>query len=179
MAKFVDYASGREIQDIMEKFLEKFPQIFEGFDTAKMGFVMTKKKKSKVPVKLVRVGYPVDVFLDKAYIVEVFEKMWKTLDEKKRNLAVFHIMCAVPDGAFDEQSNNYGKKLQPEIKMYMREYAACGGVPNWMENPAAADPLERSMEDIKADVPGVEAIPDEEDDGVERNPVTKEAVEAA
>jgi len=178
MAKFVDYASGREVQDIMEKFLEKFPQIFEGFDTAKIGFVMTKKKKSKVPMKLVSVGYPVNVFLDKTYIVEVFEKFWKKLDDKKRNLSVFHTMCAIPDGAFDDQSNNYGKKLQPEIKMYLREYAAAGGVPNWMDNPAAADPLERSIEEMEEDVPIVEAIPDE-DDGVERNPVTKKAVEAA
>ena len=176
MAKFIDYAGGREVQDIMEKFLQKFPQIFEGFDSSRIGFVLTKKKKSKVPVRLVPIGYPLDVFTNKTYVVEAYDKWWAKMDQKKQNLAVFHIMCAIPDGAFDEQSKNYGKKLQPDIKMYMKEYAASGGVPNWMENPAASDPLGRTLEEIEEDVPDVEAIP--EDDGVERNPVNKEAVEA-
>lgn len=177
MAKFVDFESGREVQDIMEKFVEKFPQIFEGFDASRIGFVMTKKKKSKIPVKLSKVGYPMDVFTNKTYVVEAFQSVWKDIDQKKRNLAVFHAMCAIPDGAFDEQSKNYGKKLQPEIKMYMREYAASGGVPNWMENPSAIDPLDRTLDEIKDDIPDVDAIPD--DDGVERSPVSQEAVEAA
>ena len=177
MAKFVDFASGREVQDIIEKFLEKFPQIFQGFDTNGIGFVMTKKKKSKVPIKLVSVGYPLDVFTNKTYVIEVFDNLWATMDEKKRNLSVFHIMCAIPEGAFDEQSKNYGKKLAPEIKMYMKEYAASGGVPNWMENPAAADPLQRTADEMEKDVPMVQAI--KEDDGVERSPVTQESIEAA
>jgi len=172
MAKFVDYAGGREVQDVMEKFLEKFPQIFEGFDTDRIGFVLTKKKKSKIPVRLVQVGYPMDVFTNKTYVVEAFEKWWATMDQKKKNLAVFHIMCAIPEGAFDEQSKNYGKKLQPEIKMYMKEFAASGGVPNWMENPDAEDPLGRTLEEIRNDIPKT-------GDDVERSPVTKESVEDA
>jgi len=175
MAKFVDYEGGREIQDIIEKFIERFPQIFEGFDASRIGFVMTKKKKSKVPIRLVPVGYPMDVFTNKTYLIESYKTLWEKMDQKKQNLAVFHVMCAIPEGAFDEQSKTYGKKLQPEIKMYMKEYAASGGVPNWMENPAAADPLDRTLDEIKEDIPDVEAIPD---DGVERSPVNKEAVEA-
>lgn len=178
MAKFVDYAGGREVQDIMEKFLEKFPQIFEGFDTSRIGFVMTKKKKAKIPIRLVTVGYPLDVFTNKTYVIETFQAWWEKMDQKKRNLAVFHIMCAVPEGAFDEESKAYGKKLQPEIKMYMKEYAASGGIPNWMENPAAIDPLDRTLQEIADDVPETEADAASEEDDVERSPITKEAVEA-
>ena len=32
--------------------------------------------------------------------------------------------------------------------MYFMEFAASGGVPNWMENPAAVDPLERSEKEL-------------------------------
>jgi len=176
MPKFVDYQSDKEVQDIMEKFLDKFPGMFEGFDPAKIGFVMTAKKKSKEPIRLHCVPYPLDVFMSQVYVVEVFKSWWRKMDPKKKNLAVFRTMCAIPDGGFDEASKHFGKRLQPEIKMYMKEYAACGGVPNWMENPAAADPMERTADEVAADVPAVEAIPDDE---VERTPVTQAAIEEA
>jgi hypothetical protein len=174
MPKFVDYHSDKEVSDIMEKFLGKFPGMFEGFDVAKIGFVTTLKKKSKEPVKLHRVKYPFDVWMSKVYIVEVFQTYWKRMDVKKRNMAVFRTMCAIPDAAFDEQSKQYGKVLTPEIRMFMKEYAACGGVPNWMENPAAADPMERTTEDIAKDIPEVEAILESADG---RIPVTQDAIE--
>lgn len=161
------------MQDIMEKFLDRFPGMFEGFDPSKMGFVMTAKKKAKEPIKLHCVPYPLDVFVSQVYVVEVFKSWWKQMDAKKRNMAVFRTMCAIPDGGFDEASKHYGKKLQPEIRMYMKEYAACGGVPNWMDNPAAADPMERTPDEVAADVPAVQAIPEPE---VERVPVTADAI---
>lgn len=181
MPKFTDYESETEVRDIMEKFLERFPGMFEGFDTSKMGFVMTAKKKSKVPVKLHTIQYPVDVFCSsKVYIVEVFKKWWKQMDTKRKNMSVFRAMCEIPEGGFDESSKYYGKKLQPEIRMFMKEFAACGGVPNWMENPGAADPMERSAEDVAANVPAVDGLPvrpvEEETD--ERVPVTADTVEA-
>jgi hypothetical protein len=176
MSKFVDYQSDSESKDIMERFLERFPGMFEGFDVSKMGFVMTAKKKSKMAIKLHCVAYPLDVFCGQTYIVEVFKSVWKKMDDKKKNMAVFRAMCEIPDGGFDDASKHYGKKLQPEIKMFMKEFAACGGVPNWMDNPAAADPMERTPEQIAKDVPAVQAIPDEE---VERVPVTKESIEEA
>ena len=104
-----------------------------------------------MPIRIVNVSYPMDVFTNKTYVIEAYHTWWEKMDQKKRNLAVFHAMCAIPDGAFDEQSKTYGKKLQPDIKMYMKEYAASGGVPNWMENPAAIDPLERTLQDMADD----------------------------
>lgn len=176
MPKFGDYSSGQEIRDIMEAFLDRFPQMFEGFDANQIFFIQTEKKKSREPIKVRAVGYPMYVLASKLYIVEVFGLIWKEMDQKKKNLAVFKSMCAIPDGAFDEQSKQYGKKLQPDIKMYMREYAASGGVPNWMDNPAAKDPMERTAEEVSDDVPGVDPIPAKQK--VTRKPVTKADVES-
>ena len=175
MAKFVDFYSDKEIQDIMEAIVERFPQMFEGFDASKIGFVTTRKKtkKSGPALKLHKVGYPQNVWVSKAYIVEAFETVWKAQDQKKKNLAVFRTMCAIPVGGMDEQSKAYGKILQPDIKMFMREYAACGGVPNWEENPAAKDPMDQKQEDVQKAIPTPEAIPA---DGVERKAVSKDAV---
>jgi hypothetical protein len=182
MPKFVDWSGDSEVQVVMEKFLERFPGMFEGFDVSKIGFVKTKKKKSKEALKLHCVGYPVDVFCSsKVYIVEVFEHWWKKMDTKKRNLYVFKVMCAFPSGAFDEQSKHYGKKLVPEIKMFMREYAASGGIPNWMENPAAIDPMEQTTEQMAQHSPAVDSsgvdVGSEEE--VERTPVTAGDIEGA
>lgn len=174
MAKFVDFYSDREVQDTMEAIIERFPMMFDGFDTSKIGFVTTKsKKKGKATgpaLKLVKVGYPHNVWLSKAYIVEAGEGAWKKMDTKRKNLSVFKIMCAIPVGGFDEQSKAYGKVLPPDYKMFMREFAASGGVPNWEENPAAKDPMEQTPEEVAQAIPTVEAIPAE--DGVERKAVT-------
>jgi hypothetical protein len=177
MAKDVDFYSDREAQDIMEAFLEKFPSMFDGFDVSKIGFVTKKAKKGKKgknvsgpSLKLVKVGFPYSVWMpSKTYIVVGSEAVWKNMDQKKKNLSVFRIMCAVPMGGFDEQSNNYGKIMTPDIKMYMREFAASGGVPNWEENPAAKDPMEQTTEDVIKAIPHIEAIPPS--DGVERKSV--------
>ena len=172
MPKFADWSSDKEVQDIMEKYLDRFPGMFEGFDPSKIGFVITLKKKSKEPIRLHCVPYPLDVFCSsKVYVVEVFKALWKQMDVKRKNLAVFRTMCSIPDGGFDEASRHYGKKLQPDIRMYMKEFAACGGVPNWMDNPAAADPMERTSEQIAKDVPVLSA-----ESEVERVPVTADAV---
>jgi hypothetical protein len=161
MAKFIDWVSGMEVKDVMEAYIEKFPTMFEGFDTSKIGFVTTRKKSGNFTMKLHTVKYPQDVWLSKVYIVEILEKRWKKLDQKAKNRHVFKGMCAIPQGAFDEQSKAYGKLLKPDIKMFMREYAAVGGVPNWEENPSALDPMDQSMEDIKAAIPVIEALPEE------------------
>ena len=174
MAKFVDFYSDRDVQDIMEAYLERFPTMFEGFDTVKIGFVTTKKKNAKQDgkkaIKLHQVKYPHNVWLGKVYICEVLESPWKKLDSTKRNLAVFRTMCQVPTGAFDESSKMYGKTLKPDIQMFTREFAAAGGVPNWEENPAAKDPMKQDAVDIAKATPVVEAIPAE--DGIDRKAVT-------
>lgn len=159
MAKFVDFYSDREIQDIMDAFIQKFPKMFEGFDPTKIGFVVTRKKRSRKPLKIRRVSYPMSVWNPKAYIVEAFEASWKKLNQKTKNLHVWRVMCSIPVGGFDEQSKAYGKVLKPDINIFMREFAATGGVPNWEENPLASDPMEKTAEELAKVIP--EVVPEE------------------
>ncbi len=191
MAQFTDYGSGKEVEDIMERFLERFPQMFEGFKTEGIHFIKTEgKKKSKRPINLRTVGYPFEPYVGRPYIVEVFALFWSRMTQKQKNLAVFHVMCAIPQGGFDPQSKYYAKKNKPEIEMFKLEFAATGGIPDWWDNPAACDPMERTPEQVAESLPGVEAIPADSDgesgdggegsegsDGVTRIPVTKEDIE--
>jgi len=174
MAKFGDWSAAQDVKDIMERFVEHFPDVFDGFDTDGIFFILTQKKKSKVPIKVRALGYPGYVVAGKPYVVECFESWWKEMDQRQKNIACWDAMSYIPEGAFDEQSKRYGKLVQPEIKMHMRTFAACGGVPNWFENPAAKDPMERTADEIADDVPSVEPIPEEAVSGgdMKRTPVT-------
>jgi hypothetical protein len=102
------------------------------------------------------------VWLSKVYIAESTDGVWKKLDQKRKNLSVFRIMCAIPQGGFDEQSKAYGKIKKPDIQMFTMEFAASGGVPNWEENPAAKDPMDQTMAQVVDAIPVVEAIPPSE-----------------
>ena len=148
MPKFEDYRSDSEVSDIMGKFVEKYPAVFLGFDVGGIKFIVTQKKKSPEAMKLRNIGYPMDVFVGASYLVEIFEVAWKELDQKRKNLMVFHIMCAFPDGAFDSASKFFGKKVKPQITMYELEYAVTKGVHNWRENDAVVDPLEVTTEEL-------------------------------
>jgi hypothetical protein len=178
MARFQDYRSDHDAQDIVEKFVEKFPQIFEGFDVNGIEFITTCKKKSRQALRLRSCGYPAEVFIGKPYIVEVMDEVWKKMSQKKKNQSVFHLMCAIPNGAFDPASKYYGKKVRPQIVMFDLEFAACGGVPSSMEEiPESLDPLEAEADALipKSEDPddiGEEAIPAE---GA-KHPVTSEAI---
>ena len=170
MARYVNYYCDGEVKDIMERLIERFPAMFAGFDTDNIAFITTKKKKSAKAIRLVSVGYPMEAFLNKPYIVEAFEERWKRMNSKQKNLAVFHIMCAIPEGGTNTADKHYGKKTRPEITMYMREFAASGGVPNWMENPAAVDPMENTEENMAQVIPSIEPLPEPEDKGATANP---------
>ncbi len=177
MARFEDYGTDPEVRDIMERYIKKFTRVFEGFDLDEIGFIVTKKKKPSngKPINLRTVSYPNYVFAGKTYIVEVFETIWAEMNTKQKNLAVFHTMCAIPLGGFDPASKVYGKKVKPEIVMYRQEYAAAGGVPDWMENDAARDPMEIKVEDV--DMASVNQEIEDDDDPIpavaaKKQPVT-------
>jgi len=168
MGRISDFETCPEVGDIMEAFIERWPHVFEGFDVDGI-HVVKSQRKSKFLIKLHAVGFPNYIFGERPYIVEVYADRWDDATPKQKNIAVFHAMCGVPDGGFDEQSKNYGKKLPPDINMYMNEFVACGGIPDWMYNSEAAkDPMEIGEEEID----GEDAIPEEEDDEEARVPVT-------
>jgi hypothetical protein len=173
MSKFVDFVPDSEVRAIMEAILTRFREIFEGFDLAKVGFVKTKKKGNQ-PIKVHRVPYPYNVWISAVYIFEIFSGCWNSMDQPSRNKVVFKYMCSIPPGGFDDQSNSFGKILKPEIKMFLREFAASGGVPNWEENPNVADPMTLTVSSIKASMPRVDALPPP--DGISRRAITSNDV---
>lgn len=167
MPKNAEYVLDSEIADIMESLTDSFPEVFEGFRVDMIHTIKSLKKSAKQVIKIARFGYPREVFAGgKPYIVEVFLPWWGDMSQKQKNLAVFHVMCAIPAGGFDEMSSNYGKMRQYDYRMFKEEFAVTGGVPDWWENDAARDPMDVAKEN-------------EEEDEVVRVPMTKEDIEGA
>jgi hypothetical protein len=150
MPRFDDWDNCSEVQDIVEKYVEKFPLIFEGFKVDKIFFILTKTKRiqGKFPIKVTTVPYPHYVYGGYAYCFNTYETKWDKFNQKQKHLAVFHAMCAIPVGGFDPLSNYYGKKVKPDYEMYAYEFAVSGGVPNWQENDSARDPMDVVQDDI-------------------------------
>jgi hypothetical protein len=167
MAKFSDYACSSEVTDIMVKLITKFPSVFTGMDVNLVACVHTNNKASKKkPLSLRAVKYPYDVWLNKVYVIEVAQETWAEMNDKQKNLATFHIMCGIPEGAFDVTSKNYAGKKKPDHEVYDQEFAVTGGVLNWMdEENEAIDPLDGDRS-VKKSATG-------------RKPVTAEAVATA
>jgi len=168
MAKFSDYACSSEVTDIMVKLINKFSTVFTGMDVNLIACVHTNNKANKrQPLTLRSVKYPYDVWLNKVYIVEVAQETWEEMNDKQKNLATFHVMCAIPEGAFDVTSKNYAGKKKPDHEVYDQEFAVTGGVLNWMdEENTAKDPLDNTDSATKKVATG-------------RKPITAEAVASA
>ena len=140
MPKVENYEVVSFILDQMEKIAAAFPVAFASFDVNQVGAVMTKDKKSKRAAKLHPIKYPDSVWIPgKVYIVEVFHENWAKMDDKQKNLSLFHLMCSIPSDGFDPTSKDYAKKRRPDYEMFREEFAVTGGVPDWMDNPGARD----------------------------------------
>lgn len=179
MPRFEDFKSDPEVLNIVERFLKKYPRVFEGFNVDEVGFILTQKKKGppKQPIKVRSVTYPNFVFACKTYIFETFEKKWADLTKKQRNIAVFHAMCSIPIGGFEPASKMYGKVLKPDFQLFRQEFAATGGVADWLEDEKRArDPMEIDASEVP--VPGEEEDPLPKEGG-EKHPVTVDDIAEA
>ncbi len=127
-----------EVKDWMNRIIDYYPKNkFTGFEPEQMQAIFTKGKKGKKGKlsRVVPIKYPYDVLIkDKVYIIEVKEGIWRTLTDRKKWLAVLHIMCHIPEGGFDEMSKEYGKKKKPDYEMFKAEFEASNGHPNWLED---------------------------------------------
>lgn len=145
MAKFTDFVCTKDVNDMMERLVETYPNDFPGFDVDAIQGVYTRgKKPSKASkaCKLHAIRYPQNVLIDeKVYFVELNDEVWKTYSETKKQRAIYHIMCQIPEGAFDDQNDNYGKKVKPDSAVFIREHQRNNGCLTWENDDSHIPPL--------------------------------------
>ncbi len=164
MGKNSDWEVAPEVTNIMSKMVDKFSELFSGFDVKKVGCVFTtgKKVRKRVPIDVRAVSYPNYVWLDLVYTFDINKNHWYELDDKRKNTSVFHAMLSIPESGFDEESKFYAKKRRPDFNIFIEEYHVTGGILDWMEDDESKDPME---------------IENSKDDGIERRPVTVDDIE--
>lgn len=178
MAYCADYEVTMDANDLMDKVVDKWPEAFEGFNSKEIHCVLTKGKKSKKALILKSVKHPFHVFIDKPYLLEIFDEVWKEMNNKQRHIAVFHVMNAIPSGGFDREDSNYSKLLQPDIKMFSTEYSALHGVPGLCDDSVIVDPGEKEnkkSKDIVRNPIKIENIDEDEDENVNENELDEES----
>jgi len=141
MAKFTAYCEDTEVKEIAAKLIEKYPTLYGHITPDKIGFVMDLKSKSHTPIKVKAVSFPDSIWNDNVYTFRVYQDCWSTLENKQRNLAVAQALCSLHVDGFSETATGYGKIIKPNINTYLEVFAMAGGVPNWLENNQAVDPL--------------------------------------
>lgn len=141
MSKETGYHIDRDVEDIVDEIMLKYPKVFSYFEPNKIQSVILENKKSKKPIKIIPVKFPYDISCTKTYFFIVYDECWKDLNQTQRNIAVFKAMISIPEGGFIEEEKNYAKIRKPDYELYAEEFAVTGGVPNWLENPDVKDPL--------------------------------------
>jgi len=141
MAKFTAYTAETDSKEIALKLIETYPQLFGHVNAEKIGWIRNLKKASKIPIKVYKVSYPNSIWNDNVYIIEVFNDCWACLENNQKNLAVAQAMFSIHAEGFSENSQNYQKLVKPNISTYLEVFSLAGGVPNFLENASANDPL--------------------------------------
>ena len=133
MSKEQDYSTDMEAQNIATELQERFP-MFESHDLSRVVFYRMKAKNSKVPTKITTTKFPFDAIGGTyIYFVEVYNKIWETLSDEQRKIAIFEVLVAMHPDGFDEESNNYAKLRKRDVDEYSEVLCAAQGVYNWKQ----------------------------------------------
>ena len=137
MPKFSDYVVNTDVQQMMEKIIENFPNDFQKFDTDSVHVVFTKGKPAKSKSKIYKLKgckYPEDTLHEKTYCLEIADEDWKLLSDKQKYHLVHRVMISIPEEGFETESKEYGKLIKHDYDIYAKEYKVTNGVPNWLED---------------------------------------------
>ena len=150
--KKYDWEQNQDVPVIVDRLANKV-KAFSFFEREHIFYVTVRGKKYKKPIKVVSCRYPYYVTTTPyVYIFEIMGDVWTALSQKQKNLSVYHAMCSIPSGGFDPVSKDFARKLSVDYELYADEFEVAG-VPDWLENPDAVDPLDSPKSDGKKRVP--------------------------
>jgi len=148
----IEWEVNQDVPLIVERLVSKV-KMFSAFESDRVFYLTVKGKKYKKPIKVTSCRFPYNLVSDPyIYIFEVMGDVWAALSQKQKNLSVYHAMCSVAPGGFEPSSKDFARKLSYDYELYADEYEVAG-VPDWLENPEASDPLESNEKDNKKRVP--------------------------
>jgi len=147
-----DWEINQDVSIIIDRLVNKV-KAFSFFEREHVFYVTVRGKKYKKPIRVISCKYPYYLTTTPyVYIFEVMGDVWSALSQKQKNLSVYHAMCGIPLGGFDPAGKDFARKLSVDYELYADEFDVAG-VPDWLENPDAIDPLDSPVGDGKKRVP--------------------------
>lgn len=131
MSKDTDWREDSEAMNIAIKITDKFPNVFEGLDLAKIRFIRKLSGTSKRVGELKACAFPYDIDCPYAYYIIVENSKWKEMSESQQVLSIMHLLYGIAPGGTDESSSNYAKCRRHDVKDFNVVLAAAGGRYDW------------------------------------------------
>jgi hypothetical protein len=138
-----EYEELKELNDILPKVIEKYPEDFYGLDLDEVKCVaITNNQRSENQEELYRivaVDMPIRMDCKYGWYAIVYKSDWDAMAVKTRNQLACKILCAIPFG-----DNVEGKINRPDFKDFGIMVRSLGV--DYFDRPDSPDPL---AEDVK------------------------------
>jgi len=105
-----------DIKPIVSELIEMYPDHLSHIRPSRIGYVAFSKKKSKKQAFVQPVKPIFGLFADIDYILAVHVENWVLLGTSEKYLLVFHELLHIPPEGFDENSKQYRKSIDHDIK---------------------------------------------------------------
>jgi len=114
--KLPKWAKQDDIKPIVSELIELYPEHLSHIRPSRIGYVAFSRKKSKKQAFVAPVKPMFGLFANIDYILAVHIENWvlKTVSEKY--LLIFHELLHVPPEGFDENSKQYRKTVDHDVK---------------------------------------------------------------
>lgn len=126
-----EYDEDSEALSIAMEVMNKYSEVFEGFDLSKIRFLRVKDKRSEKGYKVTSVGFPFNIDIPYLYYIEIYNDNWMKMTEEQRNILVFSSMYEIAPNGMDPESSSYGKKRKKDIEDFSEVIAVAGGRYDW------------------------------------------------
>ncbi|MDO8640086.1 MAG: putative metallopeptidase [Nitrosarchaeum sp.] len=108
-----------DIKPMVSELIEKFQEQLSHIKPSRIGYMGFSKKKSKNQAKIYGVKPMFGEFMQLDYILTVHVENWAILTVSEKYLLVFHELLHVPAGGFDENSKEFRKCIDHDVKDFV------------------------------------------------------------
>lgn len=114
--KLPKWAKQEDIRPIVSELIELYPDHLSHVRPSRIGYVAFSKKKSKKQAFVAPVKPMFGLFANVDYILAVHIENWVMLTVSEKYLLIFHELLHIPPEGFDENSKQFRKTLDHDVK---------------------------------------------------------------
>lgn len=114
--KLPKWSKATDIKPIVAELIETYPEELSHIRPSSIGYVAFSKKKSKKQAFVAPIRPMVGLFTNVDYVLAVHIENWVLRTMSEKYLLIFHELLHIPTGGFDENSKEYRKTIDHDVK---------------------------------------------------------------